>query len=58
MIPLIIEVVYILIVFSIMYYAVGGNSEYPFFEGLLLVSILSIIPAMLGVLIGKNWKKK
>lgn len=58
MISFIAEVVYLLIVFILMYYAVGENSNYPFFESLLLVSVLSIIPTMLGVLIGMNWQKK
>lgn len=57
MISFIAEVVYLLIVFILMYYAVGENSNYPFFESLLLVSVLSIIPTMLGVLIGMNWQK-
>lgn len=58
MISFIAEVVYVTVVFILMFYAVGGNSNYPFFEALLLVSVLSIIPAMLGVLIGMNWQKK
>lgn len=58
MISIIAEIVYLLIIFILMNYAVGENSSHPFFESLLLISVLSIIPAMLGVLIGMNWKKK